>query len=412
MDSTNWNFPIQGCYWCSDAQKEWFGICCSKDCLFYFHDWCIERVEFLTPGNFVDFLDVTRHACTNNSYCNTTHRDEFGKAFPEWVDQESLSKLILRNGPNWYDSKSLHYHRTINHPQSQPEPNTTFFPNDKSKTSEHSQNKFPGKIKVSENPDKYIPIEFRDYLIFQTDVGIIPREKPSEQQLASPYSIYPNWKKEIRGCYCCGDKSSASTGNSYVCSYSCYLIFYEWCRRKIKSFTGITLCKFPGCLKPVQTGFDYCNNEHAQKIEEEYAGVKKLKKIEKLVERNPDWYIPHHIGNPTKHPVILEYLNTGTGNQDKSKNDTPPRETPSPSPSSLSSSELTDLNTETGNQDKSKNVTPPRQTPISSSLGGSKLIDSKDYISPNPNPQSQTFSLPTSNISSDIKIKFSSFLIN
>ena len=106
MDSTNWNFSIQGCYWCSDPRKEFFGICCSKDCFFYFHDWCIERVVFLTERKFCRFPGCDK-VCVNASYCGTTHKDEFGKQFPQWVDQGSLSKKILRVGPNWYNSKNL-----------------------------------------------------------------------------------------------------------------------------------------------------------------------------------------------------------------------------------------------------------------------------------------------------------------
>ena len=105
MYSTNWNFSIQGCYWCSDdIQKEWFGICCSKECLFYFHDWCIERVKVLTQRKFCRFPGCGK-VSTNNYYCDTSHKDEFGKAFPKWVDQESLYKKVLRNGPSWYNSK-------------------------------------------------------------------------------------------------------------------------------------------------------------------------------------------------------------------------------------------------------------------------------------------------------------------
>ena len=44
----NWKKPIQGCYWCSLKDTSHQAICCSPDCLYLFHEWCIQKVNSTT----------------------------------------------------------------------------------------------------------------------------------------------------------------------------------------------------------------------------------------------------------------------------------------------------------------------------------------------------------------------------
>ena len=44
-DYYNWKKPIQGCYWCSAADTSHQAICCSSDCLYLFHQWCVHKVN-------------------------------------------------------------------------------------------------------------------------------------------------------------------------------------------------------------------------------------------------------------------------------------------------------------------------------------------------------------------------------
>ena len=320
-NTDNWNRQIQGCYWCVADDTSWNGICCSKECFFYLHDWCIERVEHFTKRRFCRFPGCEMGAAKNDRYCDRKHKGKFDAAFPKGVDFNSLLRTVIRAGPDWYSSSGL--------PQALPQPkkdNKGTSPTVKDTQNKDTKNKDTKnkdtknkdtknketknketknketknkdtQNKDNKNPpdnnavpyDMKFPTELCNAMVYKTDIGLIPRVHPNEHQLASPYSSSPNWLREINGCTRCGNRSMTTSGNSNFCTFRCYLLFYEWCRRLVESLTGVKLCRNTGCDRLAAEGFVCCNREHTKALEEKYSQVKSGD-FERLIALGPNWY--------------------------------------------------------------------------------------------------------------------------
>ena len=165
-DSKNWKYHIHGCYWCVGEVKtaDFLGIFCSRKCLVYFHDWCIERVEFFTNKRFCRLLGCDKILHNQDKpYCSVSDQAKFDAAVRQFPDHQKLLKYIVRSGPSWYV-------KVIS-------------------------------IDMKYNRAKYnleFPEQFRTKLIYNTDVGVIPRGTITQQHLTSKYYNSSNWSAEIK----------------------------------------------------------------------------------------------------------------------------------------------------------------------------------------------------------------------
>ena len=258
--SKNWNKQISSCYWCRGHSTTHNGICCSKECFFYLHDWCIERVVYFTGRRFCRLPGCGNNTHNDKLYCNDTDRAKFDSLFPKGYDHEYVLKTVIREGPSWYN----------------PNENVLI----------HSQN----KNTVSTCPfQSDFPPELQDLISVHTDIGNIPRGAFSSFHLQTKFSHYPNWSTTIKGCYSCGRADIIDSTNKYFCRIRCYLIFYEWCRSKIESVTEIRFCQYAGCPKRASQGYPCCNSEHSIGIEELYK-VNSIKDIGRTSKITPPWY--------------------------------------------------------------------------------------------------------------------------
>ena len=282
--SENWNKKIQGCYWCVDDNTNIAGVCCNRDCFYYFHDWCVERVHHFTKRPFCRLPGCELFAISDSLYCSKTHEGKFDAAFPKGSNYNTLFKTVIREGPTWYRSDDKISHdspsKSTDNRQSCPvtqsntvHTNTTHPHSKKDKNAKKDKNQAKG-TSTQVTPIMDFPTELHSAMIFKTDIGIIPRSPPREHHLTSPYSSSPNWLRDIRGCYWCGNKSDMVDDS--FCRYRCYLIFYEWCIRKVHTFTGVKMCRDTGCNKTAADGFDCCNREHTKAIEGKYSSVRKV----------------------------------------------------------------------------------------------------------------------------------------
>ena len=309
-NSENWNKQIEGCYWCVADDSNWSGICCSKDCFFYLHDWCIERVELFTERRFCRLPCCDKSAAKGERYCNGKHRAKFDVAFAKGSDHDSLSRTVIRAGPCWYSSSgNSQFLKQPNKVKAKTNSLTIRYTQQKAINSQTYN--IPSVVAY----EMKFPIELRNAMIFKTDIGPIPREGIQEQHLASPYSSSPNWLREVVGCVRCGNKSMAQTGNSNFCSFRCYLLFYEWCRRLVESLTGIKLCKDTGCGKLTAEKFGCCSKKHAETLDEKYSQVK-FGDFEKLIKLGANWYkksdFPRNIAATLKAETFAEPLQETT----------------------------------------------------------------------------------------------------
>ena len=296
-NTDNWNRQIQGCYWCVADDTSWNGICCSKECFFYLHDWCIERVELFTKRRFCRFPGCEMGAAKNDRYCDKNHKGKFDAAFPRAADFNSLLRTVIRAGPDWYSHSrtsqiaqfsrkagSQNYtsktHDEILYKTNSP----LLIPNTKTTTALYGNKAIIRKPYAMD-----FPIELRNAMIFKTDIGVIPRHGIEEEHLSSPFSSSPNWLREIHGCIRCANKSVTTTGDANFCTYRCYLLFYEWCRRLVETLTGVRLCRNTGCDKLAAEGFVCCSREHTKALEEKYNQVKSGD-FERLIALVPNWY--------------------------------------------------------------------------------------------------------------------------
>ena len=210
-----------------------------------------------TKIRFCRFPGCELGAISDSWYCSKVHEGKFDAAFPKGSDCDSLLKTVIRAGPTWY---------CLNETISNRSPQRS---NDRMKDYNHTWGK---STPITQKMD--FPTELQDALIFKTDIGVIPRSPPKEHHLTSPYSSSANWLRDIKGCYLCGNKSI--TANYNFCTYRCYLIFYEWCIRRIQTFSGMKMCRDTGCNRIAAEGFDCCNKEHTKAIDEKYSGVRKV----------------------------------------------------------------------------------------------------------------------------------------
>ena len=301
LNSENWHKNIQGCYWCVDDNTDINGICCSKDCFYYLHDWCVERVYYFTKRRFCRLPGCDLVVSNSALYCNMTHEGSFDAVFPKGSDYATVSKSVIRAGPTWYCSSGKSTQQSCSETQSNPL-HTNFPPPNKDKNTKKDEKQTKRKA-TPIAPIMDFPTELHSVLIFKTDIGIIPRSPPKEHHLISPYYSSPNWLREIKGCYWCGNKSKMVNDN--FCTYRCYLIFYEWCLRRVYTFTGVRMCRDTGCNRIAAVGFHCCNKEHAQAINVKSNGVKKVDLDRVCHTLGPNFYkkcdVPNIAGHKEKY---------------------------------------------------------------------------------------------------------------
>ena len=102
QNNPNWSKHIMGCYWCGRDSTVVNGICCSKDCILYFHEWCVERVELFQGRRFCK-LPGCDLSPTEANYvcCSRSHNREYEQMF-EFVNKKQLRDLVIK-GPYWYN---------------------------------------------------------------------------------------------------------------------------------------------------------------------------------------------------------------------------------------------------------------------------------------------------------------------
>ena len=289
LQSGNWNKQINSCYWCKDDSTSHNGICCSKECFFYLHDWCVERVVYFTGRRFCRLPGCDNNTHNKELYCDDIDRAKFDSLFSKGSNHEYTLKTVIREGPSWYNVRE----NIIKHSQN----------------NDNSQNKMKNKKTSSINAFKSdFPSELQELISLQTDIGIIPRDAFSLFQLQQPkFSHYPNWSTTIKGCYFCGKADIIDSTNKYFCRVRCYLIFYEWCRSKVESVTGIRFCQHVGCPKRASEGYQCCNKEHDIRIKQLYK-TNSVNDVNRLSTITPEWYkksncpnelVPHLSPNST-----------------------------------------------------------------------------------------------------------------
>ena len=282
----NWNKQIQGCYWCQDDNNTFQGICCTRDCFYFLHEWCIERAMHFTRNRFCRLPGCDIVTYNDNIYCDEGHLAKFDCTFPKWTESKSASlKSALRAGPIWYQQDQDSSKKTPSESNTHPQSNHTYNLRNKS-TSNSTQFKCR------------LPLEFRSILIHQTDIGVVPRTCPSQEDLTSKYSQCPNWSAVIKGCYYCRRPEMKDSMTGHFCRLRCYLLFYEWCRSKVESMVRIRFCRYPECTRKAAKGFQCCTRDHTVNISDLYKD-NKIINIEQIISFAPKWYIksdtPHEL---------------------------------------------------------------------------------------------------------------------
>ena len=96
----NWKKAIPGCYWCSNGNTGHQGICCSPNCLLYFHEWCVRKVKETTesavcllPG--CEEENVDKH----HSVCSEGHKREY-------LERYSIVDSAI-SSPKWYIDRAV-----------------------------------------------------------------------------------------------------------------------------------------------------------------------------------------------------------------------------------------------------------------------------------------------------------------
>ena len=96
----NWKKAIPGCYWCSNGNTGHQGICCSPNCLLYFHEWCVRKVKETTesavcllPG--CEEENVDKH----HSVCSEIHKREY-------LERYSIVDGAI-SSPKWYIDRAV-----------------------------------------------------------------------------------------------------------------------------------------------------------------------------------------------------------------------------------------------------------------------------------------------------------------
>ena len=248
-NNPNWSKHIIGCYWCGRDRTTVNGICCSNECIYYFHEWCVERVKLFQEWRFCKLpgcdLPPTdaNHVC-----CSRLHNIEYDKMF-EFIDKIQLRDLVTK-GPYWYKCED------------------SFA---------------PSKL-IAQKAVRDLAKRMKSHLIHYTDVGPIPRSYKTAEHSASHFSKHENWLTDIRGCYLCGE--SVTDGSEYLCSNRCYLIFNEWCRRKVLKERGIPYCVYPGCEKVIERQYSFCSQDHLERRDKYIESYE----YSLLLQKGPHWY--------------------------------------------------------------------------------------------------------------------------
>ena len=258
-NNPNWSKHIIGCYWCGKERTIVNGICCSNECIYYFHEWCVERVELFQGKRFCKLpgcdFSPTEH---NHVCCGRSHNKEYEEMF-KFVTNRQLRDLLIK-GPSWYNCRDSF-----------------------DKTPPVLTHNIPSKP-IVEKAVRDLAKRMKSNLIHYTDVGPIPRSYKTEEHSASHFSKHDNWLTDIRGCYLCGE--SVTDGSEYFCSNRCYLVFNEWCRRKVLKERGIPYCVYPGCEKVIERQYSFCSLYHFDR-RDKYLGSDEYYK---LLQKGPHWY--------------------------------------------------------------------------------------------------------------------------
>ncbi|KAI6656997.1 hypothetical protein LOD99_16298 [Oopsacas minuta] len=284
----NWNKQIIGCYWCGRDRTVVQGICCCKECIYYLHEWCVERVELFQERRFCKFPGCDKSPGDKSQVCCTrTHNYEYDNLY-KFITRDQLRGLIAK-GPSWYNNKQSF---------------STSSSVIQSTQSTHVNSAINTTIMD-------LAKEVKLYLIFTTDVGPIPRSYKTSDHLSSQYSNHKNWITDIKGCYYCGN--IVTDKFEYFCSYKCYKIFHEWCRRKILVIHGIEFCEYPGCGKLSEQGYSTCDKFHFQRRDT----FLRTDEAWKLIQKGPHWYNTPYTntgsvstGKVTTHTQTDKKLNT------------------------------------------------------------------------------------------------------
>lgn len=285
FNNPNWKKEIEGCYWCGSKQNNTHGVCCSKKCLYFLHEWCIDRVKHFTEELMCRYPGCFQNCKEDYPCCSPEHKKLYNGIIKD-LPEIKRGKLFI---PNWYDSG-------INLTTTKP---AQGLPNRTSVT------------KPSPLPKMDIPMAFKSLLIYETDVGPIPRSYKQEQHLNSTFSSSPNWHVEIQGCYQCS--KPINNNKEFLCSKECSILFNEWCRRKVSN-SNTVFCKYTGCGKVVQAGEIFCVKEHER-------GSKKapFKHLLDAQVEGPGWYVSSH-SNVSTTPRINPPINPPQKVSKKTKN--------------------------------------------------------------------------------------------
>ena len=104
-ENSNKKKDIIGCYWCGYKSTDVQGICCGSDCIFYFHEWCVEKAGMLHQRRFCKLpgCESVYSSQTKDECCSVAHRDKYIRDFLTFLDRDKLRReLSLR--PSWYDN--------------------------------------------------------------------------------------------------------------------------------------------------------------------------------------------------------------------------------------------------------------------------------------------------------------------
>ena len=267
VNNSNWKKDIVGCYWCHNNYTSFQPMCCSRLCLYLLYEWCIERVEVISGQKLCKLPSCNSSVKSGTIFvcCSRNHMNEYKQLFQEF----SNSKIKeIQNFPRWYD-------RDLNAkvPKQQP-------------IIRNSTMKNSTLPKPSPLPNMDLLPKIKEHLIYDTDVGPIPRSSKNEEHLRSRFSSSRNWLSEIPGCYQC--LKTVKEKKEFLCSKTCYIIFNEWCRLKVSEYTNEEYCKYPGCARKA-IGNMFCGKDHKRKIKKKYPYLNTEDCLSK-VDQGPHWY--------------------------------------------------------------------------------------------------------------------------
>ena len=277
INSPNWNKPIVGCYWCGKNNKYFKPTCCSKLCLYLLYEWCIERVKVVTDRDLCKLPNCNGPIHTNEGHvcCSADHKTKYNQFFQEFPKSKIKE---IKIGPKWYD-------RDLK----------SNAPKQKQKLKNNAtKNSIPPK--PSPLPTRDLSVTLKEHLIYDTDIGPIPRSYKNEEHLRSRFSSSPNWTREISGCYQC--LTSVKDKKEFLCSKSCYIIFNEWCRLKVSELVNEVYCKYPECTIKAIDGV-FCGKDHKNGIKKKYSYLNR-EECESKVKKGPGWYTPEKPQSPKK----------------------------------------------------------------------------------------------------------------